>query len=124
MVAVPPSDEEESFGRPAQRTTGPIVGVYSAVGETSLRTFMGQQSYDQWHFHVGLLPTPVLLGDNPAPRVHSGWVGKPFRKDLDVAGVEADRKRRRAIPEDVLGIRDRDRERRNREGSVRRNRNR
>lgn len=85
MVAVPPSAGEDRFGRPTEQTTGPIVGVYSAVDEQSLRTFAGKSSYSLWQFHLGLIPTPVMLGgDNPAPRVHSNWVGKPFRSDLDV----------------------------------------
>ena len=96
MVAIPPSTETEDFGRPTQRTTGPIVGVYSATDEESLRVFAGQQNYSQWHFHIGLIPTPVMLGgENPAPRVHSNWVGKPFRSDLEVKppGASANRGR-------------------------------
>jgi len=83
VVAIPPSDEEEGFGRPAQRTTGPIVGVYAGIDGESLKVFFGQTNYNAWHFTADLLPMPVMLGgDAPAPRVTAAWVGRPFREDL------------------------------------------
>ncbi|HVS63015.1 MAG TPA: type II secretion system protein [Thermoanaerobaculia bacterium] len=87
VVAIPPTDEEEGFGRPAQRTTGPIVGVYAGIEGDSLKVFFGQTNYNAWHFTTDLLPMPVMLGgDAPAPRVTSAWVGRPFREDLQPRG--------------------------------------
>lgn len=89
FVAVPPSTEDR-FGRPLQQTAGPVVGVYSVAQGESLRTFFGRQTYREWQFHIGLVPTPVILGgESPVPRVHSGWVGKPFREDLTTGGPQA-----------------------------------
>lgn len=88
VVAVPPAPQGESssgFGEPIQRTTGPIVGVYSAAEGKALRKFMNSDSYNQWQFKTDLIPVPAILGgDQPAPRVTSEWIGKPFREDLQV----------------------------------------
>jgi hypothetical protein len=87
LVPVPPSDEEEGFGRPTQRTVGPILGVYAGVEGESLKLFFGQDDYNVWHFTPDLLPMPVMLGgDAPAPRVTAAWVGRPFREDLQPQG--------------------------------------
>jgi hypothetical protein len=29
---------------------------------------------------------PVILGDNPAPRVNSQWIGRPFEKGVQMPG--------------------------------------
>jgi type II secretory pathway pseudopilin PulG len=86
VVAIPPpkDSEDRGFGEPIQRTTGPIVGVFSAAEGTSLRKFMDAESYSQWQFKVDLIPVPAILGDQPAPRVTSAWIGKPFRDDIKV----------------------------------------
>jgi type II secretory pathway pseudopilin PulG len=87
VVPIPPTDEEEGFGRPTQRTTGPILGVYAGVEGEGIKTFFGQSSYDTWYFTADLLPMPVMLGgDAPAPRVTAAWVGRPFREDLQPQG--------------------------------------
>lgn len=84
IVAVPPSKELDVFGRRrVQTTTGPIVGVYAAVGETALRTFFGKSDYESWYFTVDLVPVPVMTGgEAPMPRANSGLIGRPFREDL------------------------------------------
>jgi type II secretory pathway pseudopilin PulG len=84
IVAVPPSKELDVFGgRRAQVTTGPIVGVYAAVSEASLKTFFGKSDYESWYFTVDLVPVPVMTGgDAPLPRANSSLVGRPFREDL------------------------------------------
>ncbi|HVS13366.1 MAG TPA: type II secretion system protein [Thermoanaerobaculia bacterium] len=87
VVPIPPTDEEEGFGRPTQRTTGPILGVYAGVEGEGIKSFFGQSSYATWHFTADLLPMPVMLGgDAPAPRVTAAWVGRPFREDLQPHG--------------------------------------
>jgi type II secretory pathway pseudopilin PulG len=87
VVPIPPSQEEEGFGRPTQRTTGPIVGVYAGIEGESVKVFFGQTNYNAWYFTADLLPMPVMLGgDAPAPRVTAAWVGRPFREDLQPQG--------------------------------------
>ena len=86
VVAIPPAkDEDRGFGEPIQRTTGPIVGVYSAAEGKAMRRFMDADGYSQWHFKADLIPVPAILGgDKPAPRVTSAWIGKPFRDDIKI----------------------------------------
>ncbi len=87
VVAIPPAPKSESssrLGGPTRRTTGPIVGVFSASGEKALRSFQGLETYSQWQFRTDMLPMPVIVGDGAAPRVTAAWIGKPFRKDLQV----------------------------------------
>lgn len=85
-TAIPPGEEDGGFGGPSRPTTGPIVGVYPAVDESSLRVFFGQDNYSSWHFTFALVPMPVVLGERGPPRVTSEWVGKPFREDLQPPG--------------------------------------
>ena len=87
VVAIPPAPQGESsssLGGPTRRTTGPIVGVFSASSEKGLRSFQGLETYNQWQFRTDMLPMPVIVGDGAAPRVTAAWIGKPFRKDLQV----------------------------------------
>ena len=86
VVAIPPAPkgESSSLQGPTTRTTGPIVGVFSASSEKGLRTFQGLDTYNQWQFRTDMLPMPVIVGDGAPPRVTAAWIGKPFRKDLQV----------------------------------------
>ena len=92
VVAVPPVDDEEKgsgrrrvFGTPKATVAGPLVGVYAAAEGTSMRSFNGATSYNEWRFQSDMIPAPVILGgEATAPRVTSDWIGKPFRSDLQV----------------------------------------
>jgi hypothetical protein len=84
IVAVPPGGKNgRGRGRGRTVTTGPIVGVYSATGETAAKSFAGAESYDQWHFVVSLIPQPAMVpGEGRILRSRNDWIGRPFREGL------------------------------------------
>jgi type II secretory pathway pseudopilin PulG len=61
-------------GPPKEANNAPIVGVYSKVHKKGLRTFHGQEYYDQWGFIAGANNDPDLPGSLPA-----GFPGIPNR---------------------------------------------
>ena len=68
-------------GQPGQRAPGtwPIVGVYSTGDGTSVKTFMGSDSYGSWRFTVEMVELPKTApGGVPTPRIGNRWVGRPF----------------------------------------------
>ncbi len=85
VVAVPPSDERDVFGRRREsRTSGPIIGVYPAVEGDSIRVFLGETNYEKWHFRADIVPQPIILGaDKPMPRPNSGVFWRPFPEGLE-----------------------------------------
>jgi hypothetical protein len=63
-----------NFGSPKETNNAPIIGVYSKVHKKGLRTFHGQEYYDQWGFIAGANNDPELPGSLPA-----GFPGIPNR---------------------------------------------
>ena len=52
-------------GTPKEASNAPIVGVYSRIHKKGLRTFHGQDYYDQWGFIAGANNDPDLPGSLP-----------------------------------------------------------
>ena len=69
---------------------GAIRGVRSRSKEKSIKTFFGQQQYDQWqftieavHFGVGIANVGGVGVPEPSrPASPLRWVGRPFRQNL------------------------------------------
>jgi len=53
-------------GKPGETSNAPVIGVYSRVHKKGLRTFHGQQYYDQWGFVAGANNDPDLPGNLPS----------------------------------------------------------
>jgi len=53
-------------GKPGETSNAPVIGVYSRVHKKGLRTFHGQQYYDQWGFIAGANNDPDLPGSLPS----------------------------------------------------------
>lgn len=53
-------------GNPRETSNAPIVGVYSRIHKKGLRTFHGQEYYDQWGFIAGANNDPDLPGNLPS----------------------------------------------------------
>lgn len=77
---------------------GPIRGVRSRSTDEALKTFFDKERYDQWLFTVDLLMAGGGVRQSggagvPIPleitRLHSRWIGRPFREGLDPAGMMA-----------------------------------
>jgi type II secretory pathway pseudopilin PulG len=66
------------------KLSGPAIihGVYLDHEGESLRTFLGQQKYEQWAFVAELIAPPVTAPDRPLPRVRDDWLGKAFPEGL------------------------------------------
>ncbi len=84
--------DDSAFGVPRKGDevmVGPIIGVYSKSGKTSIMTFNGKQRYDEWRFTIELLsgqqhfigggqgvaPTPGGMGGLPPS---ARWIGRPL----------------------------------------------
>ena len=64
---------------------GPIVGVYSKSGKTSIMTFFGKERYDEWRFTVDILiqpGRPINVGGAGVPggglTLSTRWLGRPL----------------------------------------------
>jgi type II secretory pathway pseudopilin PulG len=70
-----------------QPTGGPIVGVVSREKGAAVRTFLGEDSYQQWRFTPSILPKPqVIPGTEIVVRASVENLGKPFPRGLQPAG--------------------------------------
>jgi type II secretory pathway pseudopilin PulG len=72
---VTPQEEGEAgrpaFGGPGRGevvAVGPITGVHSRSKETGIRTFLGQERYNQWMFTVDLVISGLGMGQRLDPR--------------------------------------------------------
>jgi type II secretory pathway pseudopilin PulG len=52
-------------GKPGEVNNAPVIGVYSRIHKKGLRTFHGQEYYDQWGFIAGANNDPDLPGNLP-----------------------------------------------------------
>lgn len=75
---------EPTFGprKGEEVAVGPIVGVYSKSGKTSIMTFFGKQRYDEWRFTVDILikRDNVNVGGAGLPgglELSNRWIGRP-----------------------------------------------
>lgn len=77
-----PLPRQPGRGAP-QPTTGPIQGVHSLSEEDSIKTFMGENRYNQWRFVVNMMQIPANpQPDAPLPRANPAWLLRPFRDGL------------------------------------------
>lgn len=73
-------DGRPSFGpgRGETVTIGPIAGVHSRSKETGIRTFLGQERYNDWKFTVDLIMSGLNMGQRPDPRTGQPAGGGAF----------------------------------------------
>ncbi len=80
-------ESQSAFGGAAvggkRQRTGPIIGVFAKSDETSIKTFMGQQTYEQWIFTVEMVAGHLALPDR-APLVPSAaTLGRPYLDGIE-----------------------------------------
>lgn len=92
-------DGGSAFGGPRKGdevAVGPIIGVYSKSGKTSIMTFFGKERYDEWRFTVDLFnqaggPPPNQGGMAPRGQglqLSTRWLGRPLPAFLSAPGMD------------------------------------
>lgn len=92
--------EDSAFGVPRKGdevAVGPIIGVHSRSGKSSIMTFFGRERYDEWRFTVDLFnqaggPPPGPEGIAPRGQglmVSTRWLGRPLPAFLSAPGMDS-----------------------------------